>query len=238
MPENSDGGSKPAGALQPSVPVIAETGFGAIAAVVGLAWPPAAVLAAAAPLVGEAIARRIGAAVSDGEAVLSEEGVTPEIVGEAINRNEAVMDLLRTSADGVLHSRDTVHRRTLARGLARGVKDDAQVEPALRVARALAQLDVPEVVALRILCSHRPERPGPNERIRYADTLFPDELTAEWGQTEVVIKEVMARLVAVGLAYDLAGATMNGILHWRATDFGREVIGAIQDEADRFPDSD
>lgn len=219
------------------LPSLAETAVGGLAVVAGIAWPPAAFAALGAPVVGAAVARQLQVRVSDGEAVLAQEGVTQTDVATAMERNAAVADLLRTSVDGVLTTRDSAQRRLLARALARGVKDDAEVEPEIRVARTVAQLDVPDLQALRVLCARRPERPHPNEDgnvRRYPDTLWPDELREEWQQSALVAEEVMAKLVGLGLAYDRGGITYGGLLHWNATDFGRAVMARLEEEAQQL----
>lgn len=218
------------------LPALTETTFGVLAVVAGLAWPPAAFAAVGSPLLGE-VAQRLQARVADGEAVLQQESVTAEDVASAIAGNEAIADLLRTSVDGVMTARQQTQRRLLARALARGVKDQTRVEPELRLARTVAQLDVPDIQALQVLCVPRPERPAPGDNSdakRYRDTLWPDELRNEWGQDALVGEEVMAKLVGLGLAYDRSGITYDGLLHWHATAFGREVIRWLETEAEEL----
>jgi hypothetical protein len=213
---------------------LAGTAFGVAAIAAGVIFPPATVLAAAAPLV-QVGAQRLLVRVLDGEEVLEEEHVSAEDVTAAIVRNEAVLDLLRVSVGGVLASRNQAQRRLLARALARGVKDDTQVDPQLRYARTVAQMDVPEVMALRALCQDRENRqtlvPRDQEPARPANTLFPDELRREVPGLGDSAEEVMAKLVALGLAYDRAGITLDGRLHWSPTEFGRAILEALENEA-------
>lgn len=226
--------------LAPWLAPVAETGFGVLAITVGLAFPPAAFAALASPVVGKAAGRWLVSRISDGEEVLQEEHVSPEDVAAAIEDNEAVADLLRTTVNGVLASRDRGQRRLLSRALAHGVKDDAQVEPELRLASVVTQLDVPDVQALLVLCRHRPERIGPTPKPdegkppdkRQANTLWPDELAREWPEGAGVAHQVMAKLVGLGLAYDRAGIVWGGVLHWEATEFGRRVIERLLEEAE------
>ncbi len=214
-------------------PALAESSFGMLLAGVAIVFPPAAVVAAASPALGHAVRRLLQDRARDGQAVFDEEGVTTEDVEQAMERNAAVFDLGRQAVEGVLDARDRAHRRALARALANGVLDDAKVEPELRVVRAVSQLDVPDVLALGVLCQPRPERPMPGEPDgrRYADTVWPDEVRGEWGQEALVIEEVMAKLVGLGLAYDRGGITMDGLLHWHATQYGRLVMARLEDEA-------
>jgi hypothetical protein len=214
---------------------LAGTAFGVAAIAAGVIFPPATILAAAAPLV-QVGAERLLRRLTDGEDVLAEEHVTADDVAEAITRNEAVVDLLHVSVAGVLASRDRAQRRLLARALARGVKDDAQVDPQLRYARTVSQMDVPEVMALRTLCQHRENRvslkPEDQEGARPEDTLFPDELRLAHPEFGDTAEEVMAKLVALGLAYDRAGITLDGRLHWAPTGFGRSLLSALERETD------
>jgi hypothetical protein len=215
------------------LPALVETSFGVILAAAALVHEPASIVAAASPAVGRAVYGVLQHRASDGRAVFDEEGVTTEDVEEAMARNAAVFDLGRQAVEGVLDARDRAHRRALARALANGVLDDAKVEPELRVVRTLSQLDVPDVLALRVLCQPRPERPAPDDPNgnRHADTVFPDEARAEWGQEALVVEEVMAKLVGLGLAYDRGTITLGGVLHWQVTRYGRLVLTRLETEA-------
>jgi hypothetical protein len=215
------------------LPALVETSFGMLVAAAAVVHPPAAIVAAASPALGHAVLRVLQDRTRDGQAVFDEEGVTTEDVEEAMGRNEAVFDLGRQAVEGLLDARNQAHRRVLARALASGVLDDAKVEPELRVVRTVSQLDVPEILALKVLCQPRPERANPDDPDgqRYADTVFPDEARTEWGQEAMVVEEVMAKLVGLGLAYDRATVTLGGVLHWQVTEYGRLVTTRLDAEA-------
>jgi hypothetical protein len=214
------------------LPTVAETSFGMVLAGVSVFFPPASIVAAASPVLGHAVRSLLQERALDGQEVFDDEGVTVEAVEQALESNAAMFDLGRETVEGILDARDRGQRRLLARALAKGVLDDAKVEPELRLVRTVSQLDVPDVLALKVLCEPRAERPSPEDPngCRYADTVWPDEVRAEWGQQSLVVEEVMARLVGLGLAFDRGSITMDGLQHWHATIYGRFVFERLAAE--------
>jgi hypothetical protein len=228
-----DPGGRGLARLADAVPAITETAFGAAAVTIGLFHPSVSLFAVGSPIAGYA-AKRLQAALTDGEAVLKDEAVDEAVIVAALARNDAMLDLFRETVDGAFEARDRAQRRAMARAFAQAAKDDALVEPGIRITRVLAQMDDPEVQALRLACLERPHRPRAGEEqreTRAADEIWPVELGADWSLSQATIVEVMARLVALGLAADLSGTTVDGLLHWRATAFGRTTAEALEREA-------
>lgn len=155
-----------------------------------------------------------------------------EEIIERILTDERAGELFERAVREAMLAADEHKRRALARAVASGLlaTDEAAIDDAQFLIRAIAGLEPPHVRVLLVL-----EQPGtmqghPVQQMAYTTT----ELEQRAGASSELLGLLLVKLAAEGLASDLSSTVVSrtaaGMASWGITEFGLRVLALLRSD--------
>lgn len=153
-------------------------------------------------------------------------GESPQALIDQVLADPRLAELAETVLEAAALKAESVHRKALAKCLAKGLDDDVLVDSEILVARVLRDLTVPHVELLARLSV-----PQPKALAHYTRWPVYDVETLEKAKPGMVpvLDPLIGALLANGLVFQKVSAHFRK-RDWTITDFGRDVLRRLEQE--------
>jgi hypothetical protein len=157
---------------------------------------------------------------------IAERSGGPERLGERLAESEELEVLFIEGIEVAARTGMGAKRQLMARVVSRAVEDDAQVEPAQLIVRALQQLDSPDFRALARLRAAEDEAAAVAETTERDDQRGGRITRAVSAAARAEPGPIIAALIQAGAVLQAAGFG-GGVDVYRVSDFGRRLLADL-----------